>query len=220
MFADIYEIFLKLMNMNPTVKILLAAMLLLPGAISAQVAGNGRYGITSPEMNIKTNLLWDVTTTANLGVEFRIGDKTSLDLPVNYNAWVYANNRKWKHILVQPEFRWWPKETFNGHFWGFHAHYAFYNVGNLPKPPFSAYMQNNRFEGWLAGTGISYGYRMNFNLNWAMEATVGAGYAYLSYNRFDCRDCGQKNADKTTNWFGPTRAGISLIYDISGKSKQ
>ncbi len=206
--------------MKPTV-IILAAMLLFSGAVSAQVAGNERGGIAFSETNIKTNLLWDATATINLGVELPIGEKTSLDVPVNYNGWNFANNKKWKHVLVQPEFRWWKEETFNGHFFGVHAHYAFYNVGHLPEPPFSEHMKNNRFEGWLVGAGVSYGYRMNFeNSNWAMEGTIGVGYAYMLYDRYDCQECGLKNAsDKTTHYFGPTRAGISLIYDISGKNK-
>ena len=169
-------------------------------------------------VGIKSNLLYDATATMNLGAEFRLGPRTSLDVPLSWNPWQFSNNRKWKHVLVQPEFRLWTKETFSGHFFGLHAHYAYYNVGNLPKP-FSENMRQNRYEGWLAGAGVSYGYRWSFNSNWGMEATVGVGYAYLSYDKYDCHKCGERLASKTKNYFGPTKIGVSLVYAIGGKRK-
>ncbi len=174
--------------------------------------------IILPRWGIKTNLLYDATATINLGVEVRTGYHTSVELAGNYNNWTFKNDRKWKHYLLQPEFRWWPGETFDGHFFGVHAHGALYNVGHLPKPPFSDYMNTHRMEGWLAGAGVSYGYRWNFNHRWALEATIGVGYAYLNYDEFNCGRCGQLLSNNTTkNYFGPTKAGISLIFGIGGK---
>ena len=204
----------------------LMALLPLSSEVFAQTE-NGRLTIPPqaqemvlPKWGIKTNLLYDATATINLGVEFRTGERTSLDLSGNYNTWTFGNDRKWKHYLAQPEFRWWPRGTFDGHFFGLHGHYALYNVGSLPKPPFSTYMNTHRFEGWLAGAGVSYGYRWNFNHRWAMEATVGVGYAYLSYDKFNCGRCGEMLTSETKNWFGPTKAGLSLIYGIGGQKAQ
>lgn len=171
---------------------------------------------TPPVFNLKTNLLYDATGTFNLGAEFRLSDKTSLDVPINWNPFTFSDNQKWKHFMVQPEFRYWTKDVFSGHFFGAHAHYANYNIGNLPKP-FSDNMQQNRYEGWALGAGLSYGYRLNFNHNWAMEATIGVGYAYLDYDKFACEKCGTKTADKVRHYVGPTKAGISLIYTFGKK---
>jgi hypothetical protein len=77
-------------------------------------------------------------------------------------------------------------------------------------------MQTHRFHGWLAGAGLSYGYRWNFNHRWAMEATIGAGYAYLSYDKYECGDCGEHLGEYAKNYFGPTKMGLSLIYGIGG----
>jgi hypothetical protein len=171
--------------------------------------------VTPPKWGIKTNLLYDATATFNLGVEFRTGKRTSLNIPFSWNPWEFENARQWRHILVQPEFRYWTRETFRGHFFGLHGHYAYYNVGSLPNP-FSTYMQEHRFEGWLAGAGLSYGYRWNFDHRWGLEATIGAGYAYLSYDKFDCGDCGAHLGEYAKNYFGPTKIGLSLIYGIGG----
>ncbi|MGL5261004.1 MAG: DUF3575 domain-containing protein, partial [Bacteroides sp.] len=76
---------------------------------------------------IKTNVLYDATTTFNLGVEFGLSPKWTLDVSGNYNPWTFDNNKKWKHWFVQPEARYWLCEKFNGHFFGFHAHTGQYN---------------------------------------------------------------------------------------------
>ncbi len=175
---------------------------------------------TLPTWGIKTNLLYDATTTFNLGVEFKTGKKTSLDISGNYNPWTFSDNKKWKHILVQPEFRLWTRETFRGSFFGVHAHYGLYNVGGLNHPPFSEYMNTHRFEGWLVGAGVGYGYRWNFNRRWAMEAEIGVGYAWLSYDKYACEKCGEKLGSETQHYLGPTKAAISLIYSFGAKNKR
>lgn len=174
------------------------------------------FGSLNSPVAIKSNLLYDATATLNVGAEFRLADKMSLDIPLSWNPWQFSDNRKWKHVLVQPEFRLWTKETFSGHFFGLHAHYAYYNVGNLPKP-FSENMRQSRYQGWLVGAGVSYGYRWSFNRNWGMEAVIGVGYAYLDYDKYPCYKCGEKLKSGTKHYFGPTKVGVSLVYAIGGK---
>ena len=176
------------------------------------------FGSLNSPVAIKSNLLYDATATLNVGAEFRLADKMSLDIPLSWNPWQFSDNRKWKHVLVQPEFRLWTKETFSGHFFGLHAHYAYYNVGNLPKP-FSENMRQSRYQGWLVGAGVSYGYRWSFNRNWGMEAVIGVGYAYLDYDKYPCYKCGEKLKSGTKHYFGPTKVGVSLVYAIGGKRK-
>lgn len=173
-----------------------------------------------PPIGIKTNLPCYAAATPNLGVEFRLGKRASLDLLVSWNPFVFGDNRKWKHVLFQPEWRFWIDKTYTGHFFGAHAHYAYYNVGNLPKP-FSAQMREHRFDGWLSGMGASYGYRRNFGKNeavsrWSMEVTIGVGYVHLEYGKYECAVCGEKLGNETKNFFVPTKAGIILIYSFGG----
>lgn len=174
---------------------------------------------THPAWAVKTNILSDITGTINLGAEFRLNRNLTLDLPLSWNPWEINSDKKWKHILLQPEVRWWTGEVFQGSFLGLHAHYAYYNVGGLPNPPFSDYMNEHRFQGWLLGAGVSYGYRWNFNHKWAMEATVGVGYAYLDYDKYPCAHCSEKISSEVKNYFGPTKAAISLIYGFGGQKK-
>lgn len=172
-----------------------------------------------PRFDIKTNLLYDATGTVNLGAELSLSAKTSLDLSGNWNPWTWGENRKWKHILVQPEFRLWTKEALRGPFFGLHGHYAYYNVGNLPKPPFSQNMKDHRYEGWLAGAGLGSGYRWNFSHKFGLEAEIGVGYAYIDYDKFKCGACGEKLGNGAKHYLGPTKAAISLVYRFGGRKK-
>jgi len=160
---------------------------------------------------VKSNLLYDATSTINLGAEFKLGARSTFELPINYNPWTFSDNKKFKHILVQPELRFWTCESFTGHFFGVHAHYAYYNVGGVG--PFTT-IKNNRYEGWLAGAGFSYGFNWLLSNRWSLEATLGLGYAYMDYSRYECHRCGEKLGQGNKHYFGPTRVGISLIYFI------
>ena len=169
-------------------------------------------GQSAPKSAIKSNFLYNVTATLNLGVELSIGRKITLELPLNYNPWTFSDDKKWRHILIQPELRWWMCERYNGGFWGVHTHYAFYNAGNLS--PLNSGGEMYRYQGWLAGAGISYGYNWILSPRWGLEATIGAGYALLKYDRYYCGECGDFIDHNTRHYFGPTKAGITLIYLI------
>lgn len=165
---------------------------------------------------VKTNLLYDATSTMNLGTELGLGNRTTLELAGNYNPWTFSDNHKMKHWMVQPEFRLWRCQRFSGSFWGVHTHYARYNWGGMLPwniTP-SRTMKENRYEGWAVGGGISYGYHWIIGKRWGMEATIGLGYAYLKYDKYRCETCGEKLGEGTKHYVGPTKAGISLIYFI------
>ena len=166
-----------------------------------------------PRLAVKTNLLYDLTTTFNLGAELRLNKYLSLDLSVNYNPWTFSDNRKLKHILVQPELRYWIHEPFNGHFVGTHLMYMNYNAGhlNLPLDIFST-LDDYRYRGDGYGLGFSYGYQWILSPRWGIETSFGFGYMYQDYSRYECKTCGQKIGDETKHYFGPTKASISLIY--------
>jgi outer membrane protein OmpA-like peptidoglycan-associated protein len=169
----------------------------------------------APTVSLKTNLLYDATTTLNLGVEVPVGRKWSIDVPVNYNPWTFEGGRKIKHWLVQPAVRYWMKQTFEGSFFGAHTHGAQYNVARIGG--------ESRYQGWLAGAGLSYGYRWNWSRHWGMEAEIGVGYAHLDYSKYDipseCGVCGTLVRRTTKNYFGVTKAALSLVHTF-GKKKQ
>jgi hypothetical protein len=158
----------------------------------------------------KSNLLYDLTTTINIGLEVSMAPKWTVDLPVSYNPWGFADDKKLKHWLIQPEVRYWLCEKFNGHFVGLHAHIGAYNVAGIEWLGLKDY----RYEGNIYGAGLTYGYQWILNPSWSLEANIGLGYAYLSHAQYPCGECMPKITNLTRNYLGPTRAGVSLIYII------
>ena len=70
------------------------------------------------KVTLKSNLLYDATATMNLGLEFGLARKWTLDVPVNYNPWKPDNGRRLRHWGIQPEIRYWFCERFNRTFIG------------------------------------------------------------------------------------------------------
>jgi opacity protein-like surface antigen len=165
---------------------------------------------TTPVLTINSNLLYDATTSMNLGLEFKLNERLTLKLPVTYNPWTFKENKKFKFIWTQPELRWWLCEAFSGHFFGLHGHYAQFNVGSVGTD----YMKKHRYEGDLYGGGISYGYQFYLAPRWSLEASIGVGYAHMEYDVYKCETCGEFIKSEKKDYFGPTQAGISLIYII------
>ena len=167
---------------------------------------------------VKTNVLYDASATVNAGVEIGLAPQWTLDVSGNINAWDMSRGRKWKHWFVQPEARYWLCDRFSGHFLAVHAHGGQYNIGHLRNgisflgTDFSK-LSDHRYQGWFAGAGIAYGYALPLAKHWNAEFEIGIGYAYSRYDKFECEGCGQKvEKDKSHNYFGPTKAAISLVY--------
>ncbi|MDR0833506.1 MAG: DUF3575 domain-containing protein [Candidatus Symbiothrix sp.] len=199
-------------------KAVMLVVFLLLGAGFAQAQEVVTMPNTSPTLAVSTNLLYDATTSMNLGVEFQVQEKWTLKIPVTYNPWEFQDNKKFKLLLVQPELRKWFCEPFTGSFFGVHAHYGIFNVGgvDLFGDDFLPNLKKWRYEGKLYGVGVSYGYDFYLAPRWSLEASIGVGYARIDYDRYDCHECGSKQNTKpeSENYFGPTQVGLSLIYII------
>ena len=164
---------------------------------------------------LKHNVLLDVVHSPNLSLELGLNKKQTLDFQVGFNPFTYnaADNAKFRHITVQPEWRYWTCERFNGWFVGVHAHAGRFNAGNVSMP-FNLFhtVKDNRYEGWFAGAGVGLGYQLPLSRRFSLEAEIGAGYAYVDYDRFACGKCGSRQHEGNTDYWGVTRAGLSLVY--------
>ncbi|MDE7142329.1 MAG: DUF3575 domain-containing protein, partial [Muribaculaceae bacterium] len=131
---------------------------------------------------IKTNVLYDATLTLNGGVEVKFAPKWTGDLSANLNAW-NVGERRWKHWLAQPEARYWFCQAFSGHFVGAHLLGGQYNFGHLDMD-FSLLgtdfgkLKDHRYQGWMAGAGVAYGYSWILDRHWNFEAEIGIGWVY------------------------------------------
>lgn len=173
--------------------------------------------LSAQEWAVKTNLLYDATTSMNLGVEKALGEKWTLGLSGNWNPWQFSNNKKWKHWFAQPEVRYWTCRKFGGHFLAINLWGGQYNVGGVSGLPdflgtnFSQ-LADHRYEGWFVGAGIGYGYAWMLGKHWNLEAELTVGYAYTDFDKFFCPKCGEKIGHDSHHYVGPTKAAINLVY--------
>ena len=173
------------------------------------------------QIAVKSNLLYDATLSPNLGAEIALAPKWSAELSGNINAWTLSDGKRWKHWLVQPEVRYWLCDRFSGHFFGAHLLGGQYNWGHLNLPfkflgtDFNK-LKDYRYQGWMGGAGIAYGYSWIINRHWNIEAEIGLGWVYTRSDVFECRDCGQKvQTGYSHNYVGPTKAAIKpRLYEF------
>lgn len=166
---------------------------------------------------VKTNLLYDATATANLGLEIGLAPRWTLDLSGNLNAWSQNEQVKWKHWLAQPEVRFWFCDRFSRHFLGAHLIGAAFNFGGLDNDlaflgtDFSV-LSDNRYQGYAYGGGLAYGFAFVLSRHLNLELEAGFGYMYLDYERYECAGCGRKVEDAVHHYVGPTKAAVNLVF--------
>ena len=113
--------------------------------------------LNAQNWGLKTNLIYDATTTMNVGAEFALGKKWSFDLSGNLNPWT-IDGKKLKHWLVQPEIRYWFCDRFQGHFIGAHLLGGSYNIGYIDTDikffgnDYSK-LKDHRYQGYFIGAG-------------------------------------------------------------------
>ena len=179
---------------------LLLAFVLLSCNIYSQIVG------------IKSNLLYDATTSLNLGVEVALDSKLTLDISGNYNPWEFNGNKQFKHWLVQPEGRYWFGSAFKGHYVGVHLHGGQMNLGHVGFGDHA--LREHYRQGWFYGCGVGYGYQWSLSRNWRMEVGLGLGYTRFDYDEYGCSICGGRLGEGSKNYWGVTRISLSVIYSL------
>lgn len=183
----------------------------------------------SAQFALKTNLLYDATTTPNLGAELVLSRKSTVNLVYGLNPWKFSSKkhgqRYAKHWVVMPEYRWWTCSALDGHFIGVHAMGGQFNAQNVDLPIPGGFfggdrhsrniakeVRDSRYEGTYAGVGFTYGYQWPLSKHWNIEAEAGVGYNHIWYKQFNCGTCGAKRVKSETNYAGLTKLGLSIMY--------
>lgn len=174
---------------------------------------------------IKTNLLYDATTTPNIGAEVALGRHHTLNLVYGINPWKFNSERhgerKATHWVIQPEYRWWPCTAFNGHFLGVHLMGGQMDVANIDIPLPGGFISGEnlrtgardyRYQGWFAGGGVTYGYQWIITRHSNIEAEVGVGYVHAQGDKYPCSQCGTLLGKWNSNYVGVTKIGVSYEY--------
>lgn len=177
-------------------------MLLFRVLLLCLLALSSFFSLQAQKVAFKTNALYWGIVTPNAAVEFTLSDKVTFELFAAYNPWTFKDDKKMRFWLVQPEVKYWFCEKFEGHFVGLHLHGAQFFGG----------FKDTRYDGYLSGGGISYGYDWILTPYLNLEVSLGVGYARLWYDKSPRIYCEKCRIPERKNYFGPTKAAVSLIY--------
>ena len=168
-------------------------------AKSKSVVSSDRY------IALKANVPFAAVAIQNLALEVQCHEHISIDLPVMWSISDLDPKYAVRTFALQPEGRWWTGTVGKGHFFGLHAHLAWFNL----KWEEDRYQSQKRP---LLGAGISYGYKLPISEHWGAEFNIGAGYANMKYNTYYNIENGAKMDTRVRNYWGITRLGLSLVY--------
>ena len=165
------------------------------------------------QLAIKTNLPYWLTASPNIGAEYSVGDRVSLELTAGFNPFNFGDEKLLKHWVVWPEVRYWFDNTYNGHFVGIHAVGGQFNLSGWDIPiSVLDNLKTRRYKGSAIGAGFSYGYQWELSDKWGLEVTLGLGFVRFNYESFTLGDNPVRLIEDEKNYFGPTKGAFSLIY--------
>ncbi len=174
-----------------------------------------------PRFAVSTNVVYDLAGVAdgfhftpNVSLEFPISHKWSTFIDYTFPWWVNkGNDRAWQILKWDIGSRYWincrtPKNPMNilyGQFVGIDFGAGYYDI----EP------QHKGWQGEFQTVGLEYGYAWKLGRAWRLDAYVGAGwmgthYRYYAGDSQDVHLLYQHHGKM--QWFGPTKAGISVKY--------
>lgn len=167
---------------------------------------------------IRSNLLYDVVAAPNLGVEYGWRGRWSVMADVTCPWWVddeFHNEWCYQMVNVGLEGRYWLHDwqadgqgKLRGAFVGLYANGGAFDLGHDRMGWQSQ---------WFWTTGVSCGYAFRLNDHFRLECSLGIGYLQTDYTRYNTIYDGSgiyQVEDGTFRWFGPTRAGVTLIWTL------
>lgn len=164
---------------------------------------------------VKTNLLADLVTAVNLGVEVPLGENFSVNAHFTFPWWTagpYGNKYALQLLDAEGELRWWfakGEERFEGHY------LALQGSGGKFDLQWGRDIGCYQCYNW--GVGLSYGYAMSLGKHLNMEFALTLGYLAIDYQHYvpspDWSVLLRDNSKVgTLHYFGPTSLKVSLVY--------
>lgn len=157
--------------------------------------------VQAQRVALKTNLADWATASPNLGAEFALSGRFSLDLSATVAPFRCKPDLYFKHIRLQPELRYWPVTLLAKHYFGVTAFYSSYDLGRKDKAWF----------GDSYAAGLAYGYNWILSRRWNFELSAGVGAIRYRLARYT-PGTEHPEPDETGWTVAPVRIGIAFIY--------
>lgn len=169
-------------------------------------ASGGRLFLT-------TNLLYDAALVPNIGVGIGVTDRVTLLADWMYARWSNRDKRRYWRIYggdVEARYRIGnshKRSPMGGHHVGVYGSMACYDfqTGRDHKGVLS--------DKYNYAVGLSYTYSLPVATRLHIDFSLGVGYLWGIYKKHTpIDDCDVWLSTNKLRWFGPTRAGVSLVW--------
>ena len=160
---------------------------------------------------LRTNLLYDAFLFPTLGVEWRVNRDWSIKLDGSLSWWGDSSDKVQKVWLLNPEIRRYLLRD-RRFYVGAAGSYGEYNIYKYPLG--SLLPEDTGYQGKLWSAGVTVGYQLCLSRRFSVDFNLGLGYTRSVYDSFTMTDGVRvsKGRDRSKNFFGPTQAGISLVW--------
>ena len=173
-------------------------------------------------MALRTNMLYDAVLIPNIGLEVALGDHFTLGADWFY-TWLSSDTKHWYwqgyggYLTARYYFgKAANEQRFTGHHVGIYGSALTYDVEFGGKG-----YQAAKFG---FGGGVEYGYSLNVARNLTIDFNLGLGYQGGEYKEYLPTDDGTGHyvwvATYKRNWWGPTKAEVSLKWLIGPTEKK
>lgn len=197
----------------------------MPEEVPSQPEQVEEVVLREPMLNLHTNLLYNLGTAVNVGVEY-YPHNSRWSVVANYTFPWWGGDKHHRYLqLLDGELevrRYFDKEA------GHTGHYLMgYGHANLYDLSFDA-ERAWQGEGWGIGLGYGYVWQPWKNKRWKIEAFLRIGYYHSLYDPYHASDPYNgkyyydwegaiedfERRNHRLRWIGPTGIGVTLSYDL------
>lgn len=163
-------------------------------------------------------MLYDVMLTPNIGAGIIVSDRVTLLADWMYARWSNHDRRRYWRIYggdIEVRYRIGARREgspLGGHYIGAYGSIACYD-----------FQAGRSHTGVLSDTynyaaGLSYTYSLPVSTHFNVDFSLGIGYLWGRYKKHTpIDDCDVWLSTHKLGWFGPTRAGVSLVWLIGNR---
>ena len=163
---------------------------------------------------LKNNIAYDAAMIPNIGLELYLEQNWSLSYSWMFAWWENdAKHRFWHIYGGEIEAKKWigrraDKYKMEGHHLGGYIMAGTYDF---------EWGHGGEMSNISLNVGISYGYTVRIAKEWYLDFGLGMGYVTGTYKKYKPTDyCYCLTKTKKRNYFGPSKAEITLIWSVGG----
>lgn len=162
------------------------------------------FGTFAQFYSARTNVIGLASANINAEFSMTLNRKYSLHLPIQYNPFVFKDNRQWRNLYISPEVRYWWRESYTGGFVGAHLLASRFSIGKV--------FDDYRYLGYAWGAGLSIGRAYPLAKKWNLEWELGLAGVYATWDKYICKKCGRELGSDRKFFLMPSKLAVNLVY--------